>query len=43
MEWYGMCMECAWNVHGVIHMDYMDSIPYSIASIDSMDSIWNGV
>ena len=40
---HGMCMECAWNVHGVFHMESMDSIPYSIASMDSMDSIWNGV
>ena len=43
MEYTWNGMECSWNVHGVFHMDSMDSIPYSIASMDSMDSIWNGV
>ena len=43
MEYTWNGMECSWNVHGVFHMDSMDSTPYSIAFMDSMDSIWNGV
>ena len=33
MEYTWNGMECSWNVHGMC----------TIASMDSMDSIWNGV
>ena len=44
MEWYGMIMESTWSIPYGFHdhsIPYsMDSIPYSMAS---MDSRWNGV